>query len=441
MGPPSDCRASDEPVSYAHQKIGGNALQSILSRTLIACLFATSVFADSSLPEPSLIGVWTGHIGNLPITACFNGITPNVSYGSYYYQRRLVPIDLYGYPDATGKVATWKESDGKPHPNILEDYDGVWQIEPLAPNRIHGTWSNRGGSKKLPIELTKVEYATGGPESKRESVSDNAGSAAMPCSSDIYHSAIEKTVDTFVGPVLTKNNVKYRIVARGFPGRTKHVDYTDRALFISTVELIGDSPSIQSINDELRWRLSAENEAELIACRRANYEYSGSASEESYYQGISSVSIAAHRLAINILGRGGCGERGIWSDDTLVWNLETGKQETLFPLFSDADTTSETYERLPDALEKLIITRLRQGNNPNRVSWDEIQECYGPYEPDAYTIELKLAANGIIFEIPQHNSGTCGVTLMLTFEELRPFLNKEGRQFASEIRATQKARR
>jgi hypothetical protein len=415
-------------------------LRLILSRTLIACLFTTSVFADSSLPEPSLKGVWTGNIGNSPITACFNGITPNVSYGNYYYQRRLVPINLYGYPDATGNVATWKESDGKPHPNILEDYDGVWQIEPLAPNRIHGTWSNRGGSKKLPIELTKVEYATGGPETNRESVSDNAGSAAMPCSSDVYHSAIEKTVNTFVGPVLTKKNVKYRIVARGFPGRTKHADYTDRALFISTVELIGDSPSIQSINDELRWRISADYEAELIDCRRANYEDSGSPSEESYTNRVSSVSIAAHRLVINVEGYGSCGNRGISSDDTLVWNLETGKRGSLFSLFSDTDTTSETYERLPDALEKLIITRLRQRNNPNRLSWDEIQECYGPYEPGAYTIKLKLAANGITFEIPPHNSGTCGESLMLTLEELRPFLNKGGRQFAAELQNAQKAR-
>lgn len=414
-------------------------MQLILPRTLIACLFTTSVFADSSLPEPSLIGVWTGHIGNLPITACFNGITPNVSHGNYYYQRRLIPINLYGYPDATGKVAIWKESDGKPHPNILEDYDGAWQIEPLAPNRIHGTWSNRSGSKKLPIELTKVEYATGGPETNRESGYYNAGSAAMPCSSDVYHAAIEKTVDTFIGPVLTKNNVRYRIVARGFPGRTKHVDYTDRALFISTVELIGDSPSMQSINDELRWRLSSNNETELIACRRENYEYSASPREEFYYQGISSVSIAAHRLVINVEDRGSCGEHGIWSDDTLVWNLETGKRGTLFSLFSGADTTSKTYEGLPDALEKLIITRLRQGNNPNRLSWDEIQECYGPYEPGAYTFTLKLAANGITFEIPQHNSGTCGVSLTLTFEELRPFLNKEGRQFAAELRTAQKS--
>ena len=415
-------------------------MQLILSRTLIACLLTTSAFADSSQPEPSLIGVWTGHIGSLPITACFNGITPSVSYGNYYYHRRLVPINLYGNPDAAGKVATWHESDGKPHPNILEDYDGAWQIEPLAPNRIHGTWSNRSGSKKLPISLTKAEYATKVAEPNRNGESDNVGSTAMPCSSDAYHKAIEKTVDTFLGPINTINKVKYRIVARGFPGRMKHSDYTDRALYISTVELIGNSTSIQSINHDLRRRLSSENEADLFACRRANYESSAAPYEEFYFQSISSVSVAANRLVINVENHGSCGERGVWSDDTLMWNLETGKRESLFSLFSGADTTNETYGRLPNALDKFIASRLRQRNSPNRLSWDEIQECYGPYEPGAYTFTLKLAANGISFEIPQHNSGTCGESLALTFEELRPFINRMGSQFAEELRSAQKAR-
>lgn len=393
----------------------------ILSRTLIAFLISTSVLAETSQPEYFFKGVWIGHIGNLPITACFNGITPNVSYGNYYYQRRLVPINLYGYPDATGKVSIWKESDGKPHSNILEDYDGAWKIEPLPSNRIQGTWSNRSGSKKLPIELTKVDYATDTAEPNRKVGSDNVGAAVQPCSSDAYQKIVEQTVDTYTGPIRTQNNYKYRIVARGFPGRTKHADYADRGLFISTVELIGDTPPIRAINEELRWYISPENEAELISCRRANFEYSAVASEESYFNGISSVSISAHRLVVNVGSHGSCGDRGLWSDNTQVWNLKTGKQESLLPLFSGS-ATEDAYQRLPDALEDLVITRFRQSDGRGKLSWDEIQECYGPYEPGAYTFKLQLAANGITFEIPPHNRGACGAAIELTFEELRPFL-------------------
>jgi hypothetical protein len=91
--------------------------------------------------------------------------------------------------------------------------------------------------------------------------------------------------------------------------------------------------------------------------------------------------------------------------------------------------------------DKLIATRFRQRNDPNRLSWKEIQECYGPYAPGAYSYTLKLAASGITFEIPPVRGGACGESLTLTFEELRPFFNMEGRQFAAELRTAQKARR
>lgn len=432
-------------VLRASQKLGGSALRFVLLGASIASLLVTSAIADSGQIKPSFTGVWTGRIGSLAITACFNDITPSVTYGSYYYQHRLIPINLYGYPDATGKVAAWSESDGKPHPNILYDYDGTWQIEPLPPNRIRGTWSNRSGAKKLPIELTKVDYAIEATEPRGEVESENDASPTKPCSSDAYHKAIEQTVDTFVGPIRTINNFRYRLVARGFPGRTKHADYTDRALFIATVEPIGNSPSIQSINDDLRKRLSSEHEADLLACRRAN-----APGEEGYFQDISSVSVAGHRLVVNVENRGRCGENGVWpSDNTHMWNLNTGKRESLFLLFSGVDIANkqDLYDvdisegRLPNALDKLIATRLRQRNDSNRLSWKEIQECYGPYELGAYTYTLKLAANGITFEIPPVRGGACGESLTLTFEELRPFLNKEGRQFAAELRTAQKARR
>lgn len=416
------------------KKMWGNTLQFILSRALIACFFVTPALADSGTAKPSLTGVWTGHIGSLAITACFNDITSSVTYGSYYYQRRLVPINLYGYPDSVGMVSSWHESDGRQHPNILYDYDGTWQIDPVPPNRIHGTWLNRSG-KKLPIELTKVEYATVASGPKEETDSGSAASETKPCSSDAYHKAVEQTVDTFMGPVRTTNNVKYRLLARGFPGRKKHAEFTDRAQFIATVELIGNTPPTERINRQLRQRLSPGREGDLLECRRMEFGYAG-AGEGFYYEYLS-VSVAGNLLVINAENRHDCGEHNEFSEDTYVWNLDTGQQGSFFSLFSGVDTAEG---KLPDALDDYIANHLRLRNDPNRLSWKEIQECYGSYELGAYTYKLKLAKTGMTFEIPPLPHGACGESVTLTFKELWPFLNKDGRRFAADIRKAQKAK-
>lgn len=130
-----------------------------------------------------------------------------------------------------------------------------------------------------------------------------------------------------------------------------------------------------------------------------------------------------------------------------MWNLDTGKRESLFLLFSGVDSANklDLYDvdisegRLPNALDKFITTHFQQRNDPHSSSWEEIQECYGSYD-GAFTYTLKLAANGITFEIPQARGGACGEFLTLTFKELRPFLNKEGRQFAADLHTAQKAR-
>ena len=412
----------------------------ILFCALTACFITTPSFASPNQPKSSLTGVWTGRIGNLPVTVCFNDLTRDIGYGNYYYQRHLVPINLYGYQDDAGKITTWKESDGQLHANDLDNYDGAWQIGPLPPNRIHGTWSNRSGSKKLPIELTKVEYATEASKPKEEMESGSSASTTKPCSSNLYNKAIEQTVATFVGPVHTTNNIKYRLVTRGFPGRKKPAEFGDRGQFIAAVELIGNTSAYKNINAALRERLSPEREAQLLECRRNQIDSDGGGASEGDYTENMSVFVASHWLTINVENRHDCGERNEIFDDTYMWNLDTGNRVSLFSLFKGIDVsaatgTSAEYSSegiLPEALDEFIATHFQKINNPY-YGWDEIQECYGPYKPGEYTYRLKLVEKGIIFEIPRHLSGTCGASVSVTFEELQPFLNMDGRKFAATL--------
>jgi hypothetical protein len=429
--------------------IGDNTMRFLLANVLIAYLFVTSAFAESNPPKSAWAGVWKGRIGNLPIIACFNGGRADASYGSYYYERQLVPINLYqrtGDSSASEMVVTWQESDGRGHSSALPDYDGVWQVKMFPPNRIHGTWTNRSKAKELLIELTKLEYAEEAARSVDPMESNDVIRA--PCGCDAYNKAIEKTIDTFVSPVRSINRVKYRVIARGLPGRKKHADFIDRRLFVATIELIGDSPIIARINSVLRERISSSEEDMLLECRRKQFSSITYIGEEEYAKSIT-VSAASHWLVISTDDRINCGESAARSNDTYVWDLSTGRQESLFSLLKGAAEANVTYVldsappegRLPDALDKMIAEGFRRGNSLTRLGWENIQECYGPYKPGAYQYRLSLAENGITFELPPLPRGACGDEITLTFKELRPFLNKEGSRFAAEILSVRKAKR
>lgn len=370
---------------------------------LIATWSAVTAFAGSKPEDFRLSGVWTGHIGTLPITACFND-----EWGSYYYHRHLVPIELR--PPEEGR------NDKK---ISLLEMGGTWQIINASPSRINGTWNSRDNSRSLPIVLTQVRLSK-----------EDAVEGTTSCESSAYNQLIEKSIKTRVGPLRTTGNFHYRTITTALPGEDHYT---------TTIELIGNSQAIASINKSLR--ALVEDESNLLWCRRAALRVA--AREGRNTQDMSATAFGP-LLMVQTRTSTDCGERTQASEATHFWNLVTGKPESLFSWFNEADSAKESADSvqlegaLPKDLDIFVSKRFGQGDPSNHLSREELEQCYGEYAPGAYSYQLQLAEDGINFNIPVTSNGSCGESINLTFRELAPYLNQQGKRAVAAIQSAKK---
>lgn len=386
---------------------------------LIGCLFVTPALAEPSQSKSPFHGVWNGSIGKLSITACFNDDIEKHRSASYYYHRHQIPIEIRAEGDsATNTSATWREAHG------------ILQIDSTSSDQINGTWRSTDGSRKLPIQLTRVAL----------SAADSAD-GMNPCGSNAYNEAIVASLKTIHGPVVSVGNVKYRVVTDALPSERGN-DYQERQQYWETIEILGNDPSIAVINKSIRERIGKQGQMGL-SCRST--AMNNTAGEGIDFQEVG-VAIVGRRIRVTRRSVFDCRERSIQSfEETYMWDLTTGKQESLFSWINGAEAANEsdyilTEGKLPDALDNFIASRFGQGDPGSHLSMNDLERCYGPYQPGSYSYQLKLASDGIVFEIPTTSNGSCGDAFKLTWKELRPFLNRKGRQFAAEIQPLQRAK-
>ena len=112
---------------------------------------AESQAANTASPQPFAPAktpaqtgqIWSGTVGGIPITACFDNAETDE--GIYYYNAHLRPLRLVQIDENTPSVLT--EIEG------YRDQSGAtWTIDAKADQRIAGTW--RSGDRELPIELS-----------------------------------------------------------------------------------------------------------------------------------------------------------------------------------------------------------------------------------------------------------------------------------------------
>lgn len=378
---------------------------------LIGYLFVTPVRAEPSQPQSPFHGVWNGNIGKLSITACFTDDIENYRSASYYYHRHLIPIELRIEDGAaTNTSTTWREANG------------IWQIDSASSDQINGTWISAKGSRKLPIKLTRVALSA-----------DDSADGMTPCGSNAYNDAIVASLKTTHGPIVSAGNVKYRVITHAL---------SSGAQSWQTIELVGNSPAIAAINKSIRKHIGEQGQMGL-ACR--SMAMNSTASEGFDFQEVS-VTILGRWISVTKHGAIDCRVKSIEVfEETYIWDLTTGKQENLFSLITGAEAPNEreyipTEGSLPEALDKFIAIRFGQRDPSAHLSMNDLESCYGPYQPGSYSYQLKLVSDGIIFEIPTTRNGSCGDSFQFTFKELRPFLNKKGRQFAAELQTLQKSK-
>lgn len=112
---------------------------------------AVEANADAAQAEVTQSGViWTGTLGTMPITACFED--RYTADGIYYYNRHLVPLRLVvideSEPSVLAEVEGFSERNGS-----------SWTIDSRSDDRISATW--RKGNRTLPIRLSDVPVTFG----------------------------------------------------------------------------------------------------------------------------------------------------------------------------------------------------------------------------------------------------------------------------------------
>jgi hypothetical protein len=391
------------PISVIHNLVAG---------TIAFCLLVAPLVSLANEAKP-LAGVWRGMIGKQAITACFNG-GDSYGGGNYYYQRHLLPITLSAQKSEPDGSQVWKE------------YAGKWHLDDIAANVVHGTWTSLDESRKLPIELKKIETSDEPPNPRW-------------CASDAYNEALEASTVISRGPIRDTGGVKYRKVKINI-GTPEYIDSSDAELHMATVELMGDSYEIMVISQFLRSLIS---EQVLFECRRVQL---GATSRNGHRtQLVERVFVNRNRLTVRISRLEQCGSAlpSSWETEW-IWNLTTGEEEHLLSWFKggasavpDMREKGSSYGTLPAPLAEFVASRFGQGDLGIHLSRDDLRRCYGN-DYLSYEYRLSLTDKGIDFEIPTTNNGSCGETIALTFKELTPFLNKKGRDAVADFLNTPK---
>jgi hypothetical protein len=385
-------------------------------RIFIGLLLVTPALALAAPAATPLAGVWTGSIGKQAVTVCFNGFFYGT--GNYYYHRYLSPIRLVSSgAEPGGKWSEWKEENG------------TWRLhgDPQS-GTIEGTWISPDPSRTLPIKLTRGAF-------EAREFKNGLDFSSDACASNAYNEALEFPRKPLFGPARTVNGVKYRKVAVNIVRPEKFCDY-GQSLCMETVELLGNTPPVMAINEQMRKHSIPVPEflLELSGCRRAEL---GRRGDDGVTAQEVRVSVIKRWLAVSRRYSSNCGgDRGHSSEYEYIWNLDTGEPEDLFSWFQGGESTRRGILGggvLPEPLAEFVSTRIGAGGR-DHLGPEDILRCYGDRGPNEYGYELQLFDGGIVFKAPSFEDGACGDSCEITFGELRPFLNEKGKAAAALFR-------
>jgi hypothetical protein len=328
----------------------------------------------------------------------------------------LSPIPLLSTRiESGGKGTEWRESNGE------------WRLQgDMQSDAIEGVWTNPDKSRTLPIKLTRVKEPIKNESTDEDDQDFDAGG------SDAYNTALEFPRKPLFGPVQTVNGVKYRKIAVNLV-KPEKLCFDKSSLCMETVELLGNTPSITAINEQLRklYPPVSEFSSELLACRRSALQKFG---DDGLLIQKTHVSVIGRWFTLKLKNVGDCvGMRGSYSEREYIWNLDTGEPENLFSWFQGGESTKSNWFGggiLPEPLAEFVYFRIEAGG-PYHLGLKVFLECYGQ---DYNEYVLRLFDGGIEFVIPFHDNGACGDRYKISFNELRPFLSEKGKAAAALFR-------
>lgn len=352
--------------------------------------------------EDPLRGVWQGTIGTMPVTACFNG---NDDRGVYYYDRHKKLIRL------SNEDGFLFESIGYDDPS-----GDRWRLIALEGETLRAEW--QGGDNRLPISLTRKDWST---------YDEYDG----PCESN-----------AFMAPRLAGGRISEEHESLNGHGYTI-LRYTPPAHISSdnlqVITFAIDPTRLEDgrINYLLAYDLPrASVEDEVGRCFA--WSTSSHGVDGDWHRTTSPEFLTERWLGVMVDNNLYCGgaHPSYWSERR-VFDRQYGREVEPADWLNDRALVREQLSDGPDASlyatvgEEFLALLIAKWPKPegNEVGeLDFYNECIGVLESNAYW-DFGLAPDGsgmgFIPGMP-HFASSCSDTVTLSWDELTPFLSREG---------------
>lgn len=352
----------------------------IRRRTGLSLLLLIAAGLPAIAADGPQVGVWDGTLGGQPVIACFN----NDDSGAYYYRRHLHAIYLEAEDKTPGH---WFETaDGG------DKKTGEWVLSRIEADRIEGQWSNPGGTRRLPVALTRVPAND----------TDNPA-----CGTSAFNAPLELPPKFTQGKPKALDGKHYRTI-------------TARAaqFQVTALELLEPGAAVASINAQLKKQLPETPQAlqDLYACSRQALGSLGYVGDITVV--VEPVLWTDGYLVTRTSTETDCGGAYPGSGvESTTWNLKSGQIEDITKWLSAGKIT--------DALKALVRRYSERAKD---------SDCADALA-DADNFDMRPGRKGLIFapELP-HVVQACADDIVVPYAALKPFLSPVGAAGAQSMR-------
>jgi hypothetical protein len=361
---------------------------------LAALALALAVPAAAQDAKPAWVGVWEGTVGNAPVRLCADTSGDGHLRGSYYYLSALEPISLSDYDSESG----WTESAPG------SETTAEWNFTEQSATALRGNWRQR--RIVHPFTLRPVAWTE--------------GQWGGPCSSDAF------MAPRIGGGVIVREEAEFegwrytRLVYRP-PAHFAEDNASESFSFPS--ERPGDG-AINAVLEAYLPRGAVDDL--LVQCSAGSISAHGY--DGGFYQHVEPRMVSSAFLTVAEANDTYCGgaHPATWTTYR-AFDRETGGQVDLEDWLG-APGSGEEARPLRAALRRTVVASWRR--NDERVD----SECRDVIA-DAEYWGLELTRDGISFspDLPRVVMA-CGDPVLLTWADLEPFLDAEGRAGLARLR-------
>jgi len=362
-------------------------------RRWLATLLALLAAPAAAQETPAWVGVWEGKVGSYPVRLCIDVRGDRPARGSYYYLSQLEPIALTEEDGEGGWIelgAGWERQ-------------ALWEFAEQSGERLRGAW--RQGRRSLPFDLKPIAWA--------------ADAVDEPCTSAAFNqprlgggSIVSEEARL---PGLTYTRHSYRPAA-----------HFAEDLSLESFSIKPEQPGDAAINQALSVLVPMPGgtlEDESLQCLA--YAIAAGGLEGYFARSIMPKMAVGPFLTIEMSSGDYCGGAHPYHDMFhLTYDRVTGEEVKIDGWFGSPDTNGGV----------VTAPELRAAALAKWPADEDLEECR-EYAGEVQYWRLELTGDGISFtpSFP-HALKACEESALLTWDELVPFLDAEGRAGFARLR-------